>query len=220
MTHPVVGNTTATQTAKSAMPCYEEGGLACVNTEAVTNPLEDGLMSEDYQGSGWELLADKRPPVGAMCDWGCTSHGQVSRWEGRWVEQGLGTADSLPGFRGSLVQFQGFDCAGQGLFVSPPGETSWKLHGSPINANVNHIRHTHADLEGQSWCGKQLSRSDWTFQGIDHAIYAIREGTFQEPCEDCLRAISEVMQVTDENLRAFKRGYAAALASHSSFLEP
>jgi hypothetical protein len=84
----------------------------------------------------------------------------------------------------------------------------------------NHIRHTHADLEGQSWCGKQLSPSDWTFQSIDHAIYAIQRGTLQEPCPDCLRAISEVMQVTDENLRAFKRGYAAGRASCSSFLQP
>ena len=79
----------------------------------------------------------------------------------------------------------------------------------------HHIRHTHADLENQSWCGKALSRSDWAFQGIDHAIYAIKQGTLQEPCPDCLRAISEVMQVTDENLRAFKRGYAAGLASAS-----
>jgi hypothetical protein len=111
-----------------AAPRYKGCGPACVNTEAVTNPLEDGPMSKDYQGSGWELLADRRPPVGAICDWVCTSHGKVSRGQGRWVEQGLGTADGLAGFRGCLVHFQGFDCAGQGLFVSPPSETSWKLH--------------------------------------------------------------------------------------------
>lgn len=43
------------------MPCYEEGGPACVNTEAVTNPLEDGLMSEDYTAPDGTLLQQGVP---------------------------------------------------------------------------------------------------------------------------------------------------------------
>jgi hypothetical protein len=57
----------------------------------------------------------------------------------------------------------------------------------------HHIRHTHADLETSSWCGQQLSRSDWTFQNIDHAIYAIQQGTLQQPCPECLAAITKTL---------------------------
>jgi hypothetical protein len=76
-----------------------------------------------------------------------------------------------------------------------------------------HIRHTHADLESQSWCGKMLNRNEWTFQNVDHALYAIEQGMLQEPCPQCLRAVSKAMEKTDENLRAFKKEYAAGLKS-------
>ena len=57
----------------------------------------------------------------------------------------------------------------------------------------HHIRHTHADLETSSWCGQQLNRTDWTFQNIDHAIYAIQQGTLQQPCTECLAAITKTL---------------------------
>jgi hypothetical protein len=57
----------------------------------------------------------------------------------------------------------------------------------------HHIRHTHADMETSSWCGQQLSRSDWTFQNIDHAIYAIQQDTLQQPCPECLAVIRKTL---------------------------
>jgi hypothetical protein len=47
MTPTVVGNTC--MAAKLPMPCFNGVGPASCSSEAVTNPLEDGLMTEDYQ---------------------------------------------------------------------------------------------------------------------------------------------------------------------------
>lgn len=53
---------------------------------------------------------------------------------------------------------------------------------------MNHIRHTHVDLVGASWCGVKLTSLDWTFKDLDHAAYArLQEDTVQ-PCYECLCA--------------------------------
>jgi hypothetical protein len=54
------------------------------------------------------------------------------------------------------------------------------------------IRHTHAELLKQSWCGIPLSNFDRPFVDIDHAAYAVRNEGRLVPCPDCINVIASL----------------------------
>ncbi len=57
-----------------------------------------------------------------------------------------------------------------------------------------HIRHTHAEKKRTAWCGAALTEFDWTFQDIDHAAYTVMNGSFQQPCPECVKAVVETLE--------------------------
>ncbi len=59
-----------------------------------------------------------------------------------------------------------------------------------------HIRHTHADMKGQAWCGEKVSSFDWTFISIDHAAYSNLGGSGILPCPACVKKVVETLQKT------------------------
>ena len=61
---------------------------------------------------------------------------------------------------------------------------------------VKCIKHTHLEKKNLSWCGKQLYKFDWVFQDIDHATYAIMDGSRLVPCPDCLNVITSVLIIS------------------------
>lgn len=60
------------------------------------------------------------------------------------------------------------------------------------------IKHSHADLEKTSWCGKPLSPFDWVFQSIDHAVYSIQNEDRLIPCPKCLEKITIILKNSND----------------------
>ena len=56
--------------------------------------------------------------------------------------------------------------------------------------HVKCIAHTHAELEGQSWCGRKIDGVEWAFVDVDHAAYAARSGERLTPCEGCVAEVA------------------------------
>lgn len=62
---------------------------------------------------------------------------------------------------------------------------------------IKHIRHTREDLKTTSWCGRDLTRFDWTFLDLDHAAYAKQQESLQVPCKQCVKAAVKVLTDPD-----------------------
>jgi hypothetical protein len=71
----------------------------------------DGLMNKDYQSNDWHCLAAGDPPQLTLCDWVFAADTYTERGTGTW-------------YRGSNAG--GFSTE-QGVFVSDPGRTYWKV---------------------------------------------------------------------------------------------
>lgn len=59
---------------------------------------------------------------------------------------------------------------------------------------IKHIRHTHEELKGTAWCGRELFHHDWAFVDIDHAAYNARNGGRLLACKKCVAAIVKTLQ--------------------------
>lgn len=58
---------------------------------------------------------------------------------------------------------------------------------------VKCIEHDHADLKGQSWCGRALPPSEFRFAGVDHAAENGRQGGRLVACSECVLKIAEAL---------------------------
>jgi hypothetical protein len=57
-----------------------------------------------------------------------------------------------------------------------------------------HVKHTHADHEGKTWCGRPVGL-EWAFENIDHAAYErMRDGRLLI-CDECLDAITTTLRL-------------------------
>lgn len=63
-------------------------------------------------------------------------------------------------------------------------------YGEDVTDGVHHIRHTHVEKQQTAWCGHDVSPMDWTFVSIDHALYALEQGTRATACGGCLTAVA------------------------------
>lgn len=59
---------------------------------------------------------------------------------------------------------------------------------------IKHIRHTHADRDGEAWCGAKVSSVDWTFADIDHAAYNGMNGGRLLSCKKCVEAVIDALK--------------------------
>lgn len=44
-----------------------------------------------------------------------------------------------------------------------------------------------------AWCGRHLSRMEWSFLSIDHAALAGVNGSGQVPCGECVEAVRKAL---------------------------
>ena len=53
-----------------------------------------------------------------------------------------------------------------------------------------------ADIPGErhAWCGAKLTRMEWCFQSIDHAVMAAQQESYQLPCPACAATIKEILK--------------------------
>jgi len=83
------------------------------------------------------------------------------------------------------------------------------------------IQHTHRDLKGMTWCGREIEPTGWVFQNIDHAVYNEAVGGVK-CCIECKKEIDKIwhyghtrdlelqlkekgMDLTDEQKRATEK---------------
>lgn len=59
---------------------------------------------------------------------------------------------------------------------------------------VKCIKHTHAEKQGEAWCGRQIECFEFAFGDIEHAAYnAIAEGRLLA-CPECVTAVAAALQ--------------------------
>jgi hypothetical protein len=60
---------------------------------------------------------------------------------------------------------------------------------------VKCVKHTHADKQGESWCGRMIS-SEFAFDGVEAAAYEGLRGGRLLVCPQCLEKIEAALNGT------------------------
>lgn len=65
---------------------------------------------------------------------------------------------------------------------------------------VHCVAHTHVDLKGKAWCGKELE--GWHFMDAEHAAESGRKGGWLVACPECVASICLSLKNGHDELRS------------------